>query len=134
MATALDAVHEYYATFSTLDLRAILSCFCEPCLIISPQGVLSAVDHAALAEFLTMMIDAMRAKGFGRSEFVQPHVTTLGESDALVLGVAVRYTAAGSEIERITFGYLMHRSDGRWKIATLVAAGRPPTLDQDRVP
>jgi ketosteroid isomerase-like protein len=125
MPTALEAVHDYYATFSTLDLRAILSCYSEPCLMISPQGVVSAANRAALTAFLTPLIDALRAKGFGRSEFVQPHVTTLGESDALVLGVAVRYTTAGSEIERITFGYLMHRSDGGWKIATLVAAGRP---------
>jgi len=131
MPTALEAVHEYYATFSTLDLRAILSCFGEPCLSISPQGVVSAANHAALAEFLTLAIDAMRAKGFGRSEFVQPHVTTLGESDALVLGVAVRYTAAGSEMERNTFGYLMHQSDSGWKIATIVEAGRPT---QDRTP
>ena len=133
MPTALEAVHKYYATFSRLDLPAILTCYGEPCLIISPQGVVSAANHAALTEFLTPMIDAMRAKGYGRSEFVQPHVTTLGESDALVLGVAVRYTAAGSEMERITFGYLMHRGDGGWKIATLVAAGRP-TLYQDRTP
>jgi len=133
MPTALEAVHEYYATFSTLDLPAIVSCYGEPCLIISPQGVVSAANHAALTEFLTPMIDGMRAKGYGRSEFVQPHVTTLGESDALVLGVAVRYTAAGSEMERITFGYLMHRTDGGWKIATLVAAGRP-TLHPDRTP
>ena len=133
MPTALEAVHEYYATFSTLDLRAILSCYGEPCLIISPQGVISAANHAVLTEFLTRMIDAMRAKGYGRSEFVQPQVTTLGEYDALVHGVAVRYTATGSEMERITFGYLMHRDDGGWKIATLVAAGRP-TLHQDRTP
>jgi len=133
MPTALEAVHAYYATFSTLELPAILSCFGEPCLIISPQGVVSAANHAALTGFLTPMIDALRAKGFGRSEFVEPHVTTLGESDALVLGVAVRYTTAGSEMERLTFGYLMHRSDGGWKIATLVAAGRPP-LHQDRTP
>jgi hypothetical protein len=133
VSTALEAVLEYYATFSTLDLRAILSWFSEPCLIISPQGVVSAPNHAALTGFLTPMIDGMRAKGFGRSEFVEPRVTTLGESDALVLGVAVRYTTAGSEMERITFGYLMHRGDGGWKIATLVAAGRP-TLTQDRTP
>ena len=133
MPTALEAVHEYYATFSTLDLRAILSWYGEPCLIISPQGVVSAANHEALTNFLTPMIDAMRAKGYGRSEFVQPHVTTLGESDALVQGVAVRYTTVGSELERVIFGYLMHRSDGGWKIATLVAAGRP-TLHQDRAP
>ena len=131
MPTALEAVHAYYATFSTLDLPAILSCYGEPCLLISPQGVVSAANHAALTGFLTPLIDGIRAKGYGRSEFVQPHVTTLGESDALVQGVAVRFTPAGSEIERVAFGYLMHRSDGGWKIVTLVAAGRPP-LQQDQ--
>jgi ketosteroid isomerase-like protein len=124
MSTALDAVQQYYATFSTLDLPAILACYSEPCLMVSPQGVVSVANHAAFAQNLTPMIDGLRAKGYGRSEFIQPEVKTLGESDALVTGVAVRYTTAGAEMERFTFGYLMHRSDGAWKIAAFIAAGR----------
>src|SRR5215475_8074264 len=109
MLTVLDAINDYYAAFSTLDLRAIVSCYCEPSTTITPQGVRSAATRAALADSLTPLVEGLRVKGYGRSEFVQPDVTMLGETDALVHGVAVRYTGAGAEMERIPLGYLMHR-------------------------
>jgi len=123
MQTALEAIHQYYDAFSTLDLRAIVSHFCEPSMTVTPSRVLSAATHAALADSLAPLVDDLRAKGYGRSEFVQPDVTTIGETAALVRGVAVRYTATGSEMERISLGYLMHRSEAGWKIAVLVVAG-----------
>lgn len=120
MPSALEAIHEYYNAFSTLDLSAIVSYFCEPSMTIAPQGVFSAGNRAVLADSLAPMIDGLRAKGYGRSEFVQPQVTMLGETAALVRGVAVRFTAAGPEMERIPISYLMHRGEAGWKIAVLV--------------
>jgi hypothetical protein len=120
MHPALEALHEYYKAFSTLDLRAIVPFFGEPTLTVAPQGVLSSATHAALADFLAPLAEGLRAKGYGRSEFVDGHVTALGQTDALVRGLAVRYTAAGPELERVPLSYLMHRSDAGWKIAVLV--------------
>jgi ketosteroid isomerase-like protein len=120
MQTALEAVHEYYRVFRTLDVNAIVSCYCEPCMTIAPQGVSSAANGAALAGLVAPLLAGLRAKGYGRSEFVQPHVTMLGETAALVRGVAVRYTAAGLELERVPLSYLMHRGEAGWKIAVLV--------------
>ncbi len=121
MPSALEAILEYYKAFSTLDLNAIVSYFCEPSMTIAPQGVFSAANRGTLADSLAPIVQSLRAKGYGRSEFVQPQVTMLGETDALVRGVAVRYTAAGPELERIPISYLVHRSDAGWKIAVLVA-------------
>jgi ketosteroid isomerase-like protein len=121
MPTALDAIHEYYRAFSTLDLSAIASYFSEPSMTIAAQGVFAAADRGALKDSLAPLVQSLKAKGYGRSEFTQPQVTMLGEADALVRGVAVRYTAAGSELERVALSYLMHRSDAGWKIAVLVA-------------
>jgi hypothetical protein len=120
MKTALDALHEYYEAFSTLDLNAILFWYSEASMTITPQGVFSAVNHAALSGTLVPLIDGLKAKGYGRSEFVQPQVTPLGDTDAVVRGVAVRYTAAGVELERVKLSYLMHRSNAGWKIAVLL--------------
>jgi len=120
MQTALEAVHEYYRVFSTLDVNAIVSCYCEPCMTIAPQGVSSAANRAALANSLAPLVAGLKAKGYGRSEFVQPQVTVLGETDALVRGVAMRYTAAGPEMERLPISYLMHLGEAGWKIAVLV--------------
>ena len=66
------------------------------------------------------IIQSLKARGYGRSEFIEPSVTRLGETDALVRGVAVRYTSAGPELERIPLSYLLHRMDTSWKIAVLV--------------
>ena len=120
MQSALEAIHEYYKAFSTMDVRAIASHYCEPSMTIAPQGVLSAANRAALTESLGPIINALKARGYGRSEFVEPTVTALGETDALVCGVAVRYTAAGPELERIPLSYLMHHTETGWKIAVLV--------------
>jgi ketosteroid isomerase-like protein len=123
MHAPLEALHEYYKAFSTLDLSAILSHFSEPSMTIAPQGLVAAANHAALAESLAPLIEGLRAKGYGRSEFVDAEVTTLGETAALVRGKAVRYAAAGSEMERIPIGYVMHRHEDGWKIAVLVVGG-----------
>src|SRR5438067_462393 len=123
MQTALEAIHEYYKAFSTLELSAIVSYFCESSMTIAPQGVLSAESRAVLADSLAPIVEGLRAKRYGRSEFIQPDVTMVGETAALVRGMAVRYTAEGSEIERIPVAYLMHRSEAGWKIAVLVVEG-----------
>ena len=121
MQSALEAIHEYYKAFSTLDVSAIASYYCEPSMTVAPQGVLSAENHAALTNALAPIINSLKTRGYGWSEFVEPIVTRLGETDALVRGVAVRYTAAGSELERIPLSYVMHRTETGCKIAVLVA-------------
>jgi hypothetical protein len=121
MPSALETILEYYRAFSTLEMSAIVSYFCEPSLTIARQGVLSAANRATLADSLAPMVQSLKAKGYARSEFVDASVTMLGENDALVRGVAVRYAVAGSELERIRLSYLMHRTDVGWKIAVLVA-------------
>jgi SnoaL-like domain len=121
MPSPLETILEYYRAFSTLDVSAFVSYFCEPSLTIAPQGVLSAANRGTLPDSLAPLVQSLKAKGYGRSEFVDAQVTMLGEADALVRGVAVRYTTAESELERIRISYLMHRNDGGWRIAVLVA-------------
>jgi len=120
MQSPLEAVNQYYSAFSTLDLSAIVSYFNEPCMSIGPQGVFTAANRKDLANAFASVIEALRAKGYGRSEFAEPEVTMLSESVVLVQGVAVRYSAAGPEMERLRINYLMHRSDEGWKIAVMV--------------
>ena len=120
MQSPLDALSEYYKTFSTLDLNAIVLHFSEPCMSISLQGVFSAPNRTELAHAFEPLVDGLKARGYGRSEFVEAQVTTLGETVALVRGVAVRYALDESELERVAISYLMHRADDGWKIATMV--------------
>lgn len=120
MESALEGIHAYYKIFSTLDLISTVSCFSEPCISIGPQGMFSAANRVALAEAFAPMIEGLKAKGYGRSEYVDAEVTMLGETAALVRGLAVRYAAAGTELERISISYLTHRSETGWKVAVMV--------------
>lgn len=120
MQSPLDALFDYYKTFSTLDLNAIVLHFSEPCMSISPQGVFSANNRVELANAFGPLIEGLKAKGYKRSEFVDAEVTTLSETAALVRGVAVRYKLDDSEMERVPISYLMHRAPDGWKIATMV--------------
>jgi ketosteroid isomerase-like protein len=121
MPSPLESLLEYYRAFSTLDVSAFVSYFCEPSLTIARQGVFSAANRGTQADSFAPIVESLKARGYGRSEFVDAQITMLGETDALVRGVAVRYTAAGSELERIRLSYLMHRNDAGWRIAVLVA-------------
>jgi hypothetical protein len=120
MHPALDAIREYYTVFSTLDVGAIASFYCAPSMTLTPQGVFSAPDHAALAASMASLISGLKARGYGRSEFVEPQVTVLSDTAAVVRGVAVRYTSAGPELERVPISYVMHHGSAGWKIAVLV--------------
>jgi hypothetical protein len=96
MQSPLEALYEYYKTFSTLDLNSIVLHFSEPCMSISSQGVFSADNRAGLAKAFGPLVDGLKAKSYGRSEFVEAQVTTLGETAALVRGVAVRYITSST--------------------------------------
>ena len=120
MQTALEAVYAYYAAFSTLNPSAFTSFFCEPFTSISPRGIFSVENRTALASALAPTIDGLKAKGYGRSEFIHPQITVLNEAVELVQGVAMRYTAAGQTIESVQISYLMHRVETGWKIAVMV--------------
>jgi hypothetical protein len=120
MQSALEAIHEYYKSFSTLDMSAIAPHYLEPSMMVAPQGAISSANGVALAAALAPLIDSLRARGYQRSEFVDPSITILGEADSLVRGVAVRHTASGAELERVSLAYLMHRTKAGWKIAVLV--------------
>lgn len=116
----MDVIQKYYETFSTLELGAIVSHFCEPCMSISPQGVMTAASRAELAKAFSPFLDGLRAKDYGKSEFVEPQVTMLGESTAMIRGLAVRFMKDGREMERVRISYIMHITDEGWKIAVMV--------------
>jgi hypothetical protein len=120
MQSPLEVLHEYYRVFGTLDLSAIVCFYCEPCLSMSPQGVFSAATRADLAAAFRPFVEGLRARGYARSELVDPQITTLTDAAALVRGVAVRYAATSVETERIPISYLMHRTGAEWKIAVII--------------
>lgn len=112
---------DYYAAFNTHDVRKILPYFNEPALLLTPQGGFTAPSRETLAAPIGALIDGLRARGFARSELSIRRIEVLSATATLVTGVAIRYTAAGPELERAGLTYVLHSAGGHWKIAVLIA-------------
>jgi hypothetical protein len=121
MDKPLVAIHDYYKAFSTLELNAFAPFFNLPCMFIGLQGTFAVANREDLGRVLGPIIEALKTKDYQRSEFLEPQLTTLAENTVLVRGVAVRYRASGTELERVPVSYLMHQTDTAWKIAVISA-------------
>jgi hypothetical protein len=111
---------DYYRDFSTLNVQSILPYFHEPSLLIGPQGVMPVPDRAAVAAAFGPVMEGLRAKGYGRSEFELGSAQVLSASAAIVGGAAARYKKDGQLLERVGITYVLHKSDGEWKFAAVI--------------
>jgi hypothetical protein len=115
-----QVIADYYRDFSTLNVRAILPYFNEPSLLVGPQGVIPIPNHSALVAVFGPVMQDLRAKGYGRSEFELGYTKSLSSSAVLIGGVAVRYNADGQPLERVGITYLLHKTERGWKFAALI--------------
>jgi len=111
-----------YKAFSTLELNACAPFFTLPCMFIGRQGTFAVANRDDLASVPGPVIEALRTKDYQRSEFLEPQFTTLTETTVLVRGMAVRYRASGTELERVPISYLVHQTGAAWQIAVVASA------------
>jgi hypothetical protein len=123
---ATQVLADYYATFSTLDLQAILPYFHEPSFLMGAGNVAATSTHAALTAVLTPAIEGLLSKGYARSELTNLRLRQLSATTISASGIAVRYRTDGQELERGGVTYLLHKTDTGWKIAVLVAHDPDP--------
>ena len=122
MNEALIAIHDYYKAFSSLSLDACAPFFALPCMFIGLRGTFAVASREDLIRVLGPTLEALKTKDYRRSEFIEPQLTALTENTVLARGVAVRYRASGTELERVPISYLMHRDGAAWKIAVVASA------------
>ena len=111
---------EYYSAFSTLEVAAVLPYFNEPCVFIGTQGVYAAPTQAELTAAVAPTMEALRTRGYARSELSRPQIHLLSATTSLGTGVAIRYKTDGQELERVGVTYLLHKAESGWKIACVV--------------
>jgi hypothetical protein len=122
MDAAIVAIRDYYKAFSTLELDACVPFFTRPCVFIGLQGTFAVANREDPARVLGPVIEVLRTRDYQRSEYLEPHVTTLTDHTVLVRGVAARYRANGTELERVPVHYLVQQTGAAWKIAVVSAA------------
>jgi len=117
--TVSQFLAEYYQVFSSLDLTAIQSYFHDPAVFIGPAGVYP-LDSTALTTMLTRTTEDLRARGYGRSEFILQEEKALGPVSAFASGTAMRFKSDGEELERVPISYVLQKVESGWKIAVMV--------------
>ena len=110
----------YYSTFSSLDIELIAPFFLEPCIFISPQGVVAAQTHDNLKDVFRIITETLRSKGYGRSDLINLKVQRLSDTATLASGIADRYKADGQELEQVGVTYVLQNSGDGWKIAVTI--------------
>jgi len=119
-AAAAQVLADYYRAFSSLDAQAVRPYFHEPSQLVSPAGVVATPTRAALATAFQPMMDALRTRGFAKSELIDLHLKRLSATTVIAGGVAVRTKTDGQELERAGVVYLLQNTNGEWQIATIV--------------
>jgi len=119
-AAAAQVLADYYRAFSSLDAQAVRPYFHEPSQLVSPAGVVATPTRAALAAAVQPMMDALRTRGFAKSELIDLHLKRLSAATVIAGGVAVRTKTDGQELERAGVVYLLQNTNGEWQIATIV--------------
>ena len=115
-----QALTDYYAAFSTLDAHAVAPYFHEPSLLVSPAGAGAAPTRAAVIAVFQPAMDALRARGFAKSELTNLRLKRLSAASVIAGGVAVRRKSDGQELERHGVVYLLQKTNTGWQIAAIV--------------
>ena len=65
-------------------------------------------------------MDALRARGFAKSELTNLRLKRLSAASVIAGGVAVRRKSDGQELERNGVVYLLQKTNAGWQIAAIV--------------
>jgi ketosteroid isomerase-like protein len=117
---AREFLNNYYSTFSTLDIESITPFFQEPCIFVSPQGVVASQTAEQVKHVFKLIAEGLRSKAYGRSELINLKVQRLSDTTMLASGIADRYKANGEELERVGVTYVLQKSGDGWKIAVTI--------------
>lgn len=122
-----EILRAYLRAFETLDPGALVPFYHLPCMFITSQGVVVVSDAAAALGLATALVQQARAQGYRRSEMPTLEISRLGPGLASASGTFVRLDAAGAELMRFGFTYLLRAEADRWQF--VVAAAHPPGRD-----
>jgi hypothetical protein len=106
-AASTESFRRYVEAFRTLDPRAALRHLHIPFIFVDDRGarlLLSATEAEAL---LTIVMDALRIRGYARSDIGELHVYPLNRHAAIISVNRIRYTTAGEELERVGETYTL---------------------------
>jgi ketosteroid isomerase-like protein len=122
----LDTFSRYVRAFESLRPEAVVPYYHQPCLFISPQGVVALPTGADVAGFFQKVMADLRTSGYVSSAFPDLEVLRLSDSLAAVRGLGIWKKADGTDLRRFGLTYTLRKSDAEWRIVVAVAHDPPP--------
>lgn len=120
----IEMLDAYVRAFETQRAEAVVPFYELPCTFIRPDGTWVAQDDATAITLVNHLIDHARSQGYCRTEIIGTTLRPLAAGLAEVSGVFVRYDAAGREIARLGFTYILRSGPAGWRV--IVAAAHDP--------
>jgi ketosteroid isomerase-like protein len=117
----LETFRRYIRAFETLRPEAVVPYYNEPCLFISPEGVVTLQTSADVAGFFTKVMAGLRGDGYASSAFPDLQVLALSDALTMVRGVGSWKRADGTDLRRFGLTYTLRKSDAAWRIVVAVA-------------
>ncbi|HTV24430.1 MAG TPA: hypothetical protein VMG12_37315 [Polyangiaceae bacterium] len=113
---ALEAFRSYAAAFQKLDAKAVSAHFAEPALMITPIGVFSVPNAAAVEEVYRGVMRDASARGYARTEFATLSEQRLTEQLSIVSGEGAQKRASGEVLHDFGVAYTLQKSKDAWRI------------------
>jgi len=123
-ATVEQTIREYVGSFFSSDAKKIATFYNEPLMVVNTGKVYTT--RAELEAWTQTNLEGMRSRGIADFRLDQLIVKLLGQNVALVSFMGERRTKDGSPVEALAVTYSLRRTDGGWKIASMIFL---PTAD-----
>jgi ketosteroid isomerase-like protein len=114
--TAMEAFRSYAAAFQKLDAKAVAEHFHEPALMITPIGIFSTPNGAAVEEVYRGVMRDISAHGYARTEFAGLSERRLAQGLAIVSGNGVQKKASGEVLQPFGVTYTLKHVTHGWRI------------------
>jgi hypothetical protein len=120
-STPSEMLAAYVRAFESLRADAVVPFYELPCTFIRPDGTWVVQDEPTALVLANHLIDHARAQGYRRTEIAQEALRPLAAGLAELSGAFIRFDAAGAEIARFGFTYILRGGENGWRIIVAVA-------------
>lgn len=111
-----QTLQAYEQAWSRHDAAAIAAFYFEPAMRVSQSGPIIRANRTEQETFFAGYLRAIVGRGYEHSEWEMLNGRLLDAHTALASGIAVRYRADGTVLERVGLTYQLWKSGEGWKI------------------
>jgi ketosteroid isomerase-like protein len=117
---AVEAFRSYTAAFQALDPKAVAAHFHEPALMITPKGIDSLPNAAAVEQAYARIMSELPAQRYARTEFSQVDERRLGDDLTMLTGAGTWVDTSGKSFMPFGMTYVLRRTGQSWRIVTAI--------------